>query len=456
MSVFGNGLAIVITLAVGYLIFKKYKPQPILLAAGLILLIAAELLGVKTILAEDKSTGFLLFDAFTYLKNTMSSSVSGTGLIIMTVGGYAAYMNHIGASDAMVRICIKPLKRIGSPYIVLALAYVVGQILNVFIPSAAGLAVLLLATMYPILIALGVSKLSAASVIATTACLDLGPASGTSNVASETAVISAMEYFLKYQMTVAIPVIIVIAVLHFILQKNADKKIGHVAAQAEVQVADDGKKKAPAIYALLPIIPLALLMLFNQFVISSISIDVIAAMLIGLTVSVLMEIAVRHDVKAVCKGTQAFFEGMGKQLAATVSLIFAADLFSKGLQAIGLINTIINAAQNVGLGAAPMTVIMVIIISATAFVTGSGVAAFSSFAALAPVVATSFGTNPVVLLVAMQLAAGLARSFSPVASCLIAPAAYADVSPMDVVKRTMIPMIAGIVVLLAADFIFFL
>ncbi len=455
MSVFGNALAIVITLAVGYLIFKKYKPQPVLLAAGLILLLAAELLGVKTILAEDKTTGFILFDAFTYLKNTMSSSVSGTGLIIMTVGGYASYMNHIGASDAMVRICIKPLKKIGSPYLVLAMAYVVGQILNIFIPSAAGLAVLLLATMYPILIALGVSKLSAASVIATTACLDLGPASGTSNVASETAALSAMEYFLKYQMALAIPVIIVITVLHFIINRNADKKMGHVVAQAEM-TAKVEDKKTPAIYALLPVIPLALLMIFNQFVISTISIEVIAAMMIGFAVSIFMEIAVRRDVKAVCKGTGSFFDGMGKQLSATVSLIIAADLFSKGLQAIGLINTIINAAQNVGFGAAPMTVIMVIIISATAFVTGSGVAAFTSFAALAPVVAEAFGAHPVVLLVAMQLAAGLARSFSPVASCLIAPAAYADVSPMDVVRRTMIPMIAGIVVLLAADFIFFL
>jgi len=57
---------------------------------------------------------------------------------------------------------------------------------------------------------------------------------------------------------------------------------------------------------------------------------------------------------------------------------------------------------------------------------------------------------------AMQLAAGIARSFSPVASCVIAPSAYADVPALDVARRNLIPMIAGIVVLVIADFVLFL
>ena len=147
---------------------------------------------------------------------------------------------------------------------------------------------------------------------------------------------------------------------------------------------------------------------------------------------------------------------MGKQFATTVTLIIAAELFSNGLQAIGLINTIIEGARNMGFGAVPMTVIMVIIISATAFVTGSGNAAFLSFSAVVPAISQSFGVDAVVLCLSMQLAAGIARSMSPVASCVIAPAAYAEVAPMEVAKRTFVPMLAGIIVLLVCDFIFFL
>lgn len=453
MNMAGNILGIIITLAVGYLIFKKYKPHTILLTAGLILLLAAQLLGISPIFKPEESTGFILFDAFEYMKNSMSKNTAAIGMIIMSVGGYAAYMNHIGAGEAMVGHCIKPLKKIGSPYIVLALSYVIGQILNIFIPSAAGLAVLLMATIYPILTALGVSKLSAVSVIATTACLDLGPASGATNIAAETSAIDTMTYFLKYQMGVAVPIIIAITIAHYFVQKNGDKKL---LSNTTAEVKQEGNKvTAPACYALLPIIPLILLMLFNSFAIKTISMNVITAMLIGLCISMILELFVKKDVKETCKGIQAFFNGMGKQFSTTVTLIIAAELFSKGLQSIGLIDAVIEGARTMGLGAIPMTVIMVLIISATAFVTGSGNAAFLSFSALVPAISQSFTIDAVVLCLSMQLSAGIARSMSPVASCLIAPAAYADVAPIDVAKRTFIPMAAGITVLLISDFIFF-
>ena len=456
MSFIGNVLGILITLAVGYLIFKKYKPHTVLLAAGLLLLLASQLLGIKPIFPPDEGTGFILFDAFEALKNSTAKNVAAIGMIIMSAGGYAEYMNHIGAGEAMVRLCVAPLKKIGSPYLVLALAYTIGQILNIFIPSAAGLAVLLMATIYPILTALGVSRLSAVSVIATTACLDLGPASGATNIASETSAIDTMVYFVKYQMSVAIPIILVITAVHFMIQKRADKAL---TAESPVQAdkkQPDTQHSVPACYALLPVIPLILLMVFNDFVVKSVSMNVVTAMLISLCISMILEIFVKRSPKETCKGIQAFFNGMGKQFATTVTLIIAAELFSNGLQAIGLINTIIEGARNMGFGAVPMTVIMVIIISATAFVTGSGNAAFLSFSAVVPAISQSFGVDAVVLCLSMQLAAGIARSMSPVASCVIAPAAYAEVAPMEVAKRTFVPMLAGIIVLLVCDFIFFL
>lgn len=455
MNVLGSVIGIAVTLTVGFLIFKKYKPQAVLLAAGMLLLFAAQLLGISPILKPEASTGFILFDVFEYVNQSTAKNAAAIGMIIMSVGGYAAYMNHIGAGEAMVRLCINPLKRIGSPYIVLALAYTVGQLLNIFIPSAAGLAVLLMATVYPILIALGVSRLSAVSVIATTACLDLGPASGATNIAAEASAIDTMTYFVKYQIGVSIPIIIAITVVHYFIQKRGDQSL---SAESIGEVVRQEKKgsSAPAVYALLPIIPLILLLLFNDFVIKTISMNVITAMMIGLFVSILLEIIIKRNVKDACKGIQAFFDGMGKQFSSTVTLIIAAELFSKGLQAIGLIDMIIESARSMGFGAVPMTIIMVIIISATAFVTGSGNAAFLSFSALVPAISSSFGVEAVVLSLSMQLAAGIARSMSPVASCLIAPAAYADVPPLDVAKRTFVPMAVGIVVLLVCDFVFYL
>lgn len=147
--------ALVVTVIVGYFILKNYKPQAVLFAGGIALMILASLFHTGAILEESAQTGFWFFDIFEYIKTVFASDASGTGLIIMAVGGFAIYMDKIGASNAMVSICINPLKKLNAPYLVLALSYVVGQFLNIFIPSAAGLSVLLMATLYPVLVELG-------------------------------------------------------------------------------------------------------------------------------------------------------------------------------------------------------------------------------------------------------------------------------------------------------------
>ncbi|WP_369686390.1 hypothetical protein [Photobacterium leiognathi] len=78
----------------------------------------------------------------------------------------------------------------------MALTYILGQFLNVFIPSAVGLAMLLLVALYPVLVEIGCTPVSVAAVLATTACLDLGPASGASNKAAEVIGIDVASYFI--------------------------------------------------------------------------------------------------------------------------------------------------------------------------------------------------------------------------------------------------------------------
>lgn len=69
---------------------------------------------------------------------------------------------------------------------------------------------------------------------------------------------------------------------------------------------------------------------------------------------------------------QVFFDGMGKQFAAVVTLIVAGETFAKGLTAVGAIDTIISGAQTFGFGVFLMTLVMVLIIALSAIVMGSG------------------------------------------------------------------------------------
>lgn len=366
------------------------------------------------------------------------------GLYAMAIGGFASYMNHTGASKTLVKLTIKPLYKLRSPYLVLALSYLIGQTLNLFISSAAGLGLLLMATIYPILVKLGVSRLSATAVIGTTACLDLGPSSGNSMMAAQYSGMDPTEFFAIYQMPVGGAAALVIAVLHFFVQRWFDRREGFVAGADEAVKSEKIEEAPPTAYAILPVLPLFLILTFSSLGIPSVKITVITAMLMTTAMAMLFELIRYRNIKKVFDSIQIFFDGMGKLMATVVTLIVAGETFAYGLQKIGMMDALIHGAQEAGFGAEGMTIIMTLIIAVSALIMGSGNAPFFAFSALAPMVAAKMGIAVVGMLVPMQLAAGIMRSMSPIAAVIVAVAGVSEVSPVDVAKRTAIPMLGAL------------
>lgn len=257
-----------------------------------------------------------------------------------------------------------------------------------------------------------------------------------------------------------------VTVLHYFVQKQFDKRAGHCPIKAREQIdaeaiaaiegdnsSSEAEEKVPSIYALLPIIPLFLILFFSSFAISWIKMNVITAMLISIFVSLVFEVIRYRAVKKVFDSIQIFFNGMGVQFATVVTLIVAGQTFAQGLKSIGAIDSIISAAQNSGFSPSMMIVAMTLIIIVCAVIMGSGNAPFFSFAALVPDVAKEMSIPAVLMLLPMQFASGLARSFSPITAVIVAISGIAQVSPIDVVKRTAIPMIGGLIVTVIMDFI---
>jgi DcuC family C4-dicarboxylate transporter len=91
------------------------------------------------------------------------------------------------------------------------------------------------------------------------------------------------------------------------------------------------------------------------------------------------------------------------------------------------------------------------LLGATALLTGSGNAALFSFAGMIPGIAGRVNASLESLMLPSQLAGGLFRSFSPVAGVIIAVAGTAGVTPFEIIKRTSVPMIAGVLATLAAS-----
>lgn len=447
-----------VTVWVAYLIYKKYKPQPVLVIGGFILMYVAVVLGYGKILAPKASTGAILFDTFQFMSQTLSSRAAKLGLNIMCVGAFARYMDKIGASRALVRMTIKPLLKLKSPYLVLAFSWILGLCIGLCINSASGLAMLLMVTVFPILVGLGVSRIAATAAVASTLCFDWSPSDTGTILSAETAGLNPVIYWTDYQVPIVIVAFFVVGVLFYFSQKYMDKKDGHIVTPMDVSdnvPSDDPADKAPAIYALLPIVPLALILSFSPLWITSVKVNIINAMMIGLAIGMIAEFIRTRNLKEVCAGVQAFFDGMGMQMANVVTLIVAGQVFAQGLMSMGVIDTLIKSSQNAGFSPMLMMVVMVSIIAISSVVMGSGNAPFFAFAALTPAVAQASGIAPVLFLLPMHFAASIARTCSPITAVIVVASGMGNVSPFDLVKRTFIPMCGAMLVNVGMTFFYY-
>ena len=457
-------LGVIITLAavaaIAYFVIKNYYPPIILLIIGLILLLIAGLTGTPPVGAKT-STHFFGFDLAQAFTDLMKSRLPGLGLNIMAIAGFSFYMNKIGASKALVKLCIKPLAAIRSPYLLLAVTYIVGQLMALFINSAVGLGLLLMASIYPLLVSLGVRRAAAAAVIASTCCLDLGPGSSNAMRAADLINTDVVTYFVQGQIPVAICVMIAVAAGHFLVQRWFDRREAAKgiddtpAGDTSDKTKDAFEGAGPVYYAILPILPLFLLIVFSPMVYSAVKLSLVTAIIVSVLIAFVVDLITRRSFKTSCKDSQSIFEGMGKVFTSTVSLICCAELFALGLTKLGGISTLIQlAASQEGSGLFLMLFIMLAIMIIATVVTGSGNSAFFAFSPLLPEAAASVGYNTIALVVPVQLAAGLSRAMSPIAGVVIAVSGISGITPIELIRRTIPVMIIGIIVNVAASLLF--
>ena len=453
MDFLGAILSLVVIVVAGRLLLKKYNPHAVLLVSGLLMLIIAQVLNYNLPLLKDP-TGFSGFDLFRYIKESFSKTNAGVGLMIMAIGGFVAYIDKIGASDVLVHVASKPLTFLKSkPYVAASLVIPIGQLLFVAIPSAAGLGLLLMASMFPILINLGVSRLSAVSVITATTAFGIGPASAITASATSIAGIDTIVFFLNNQIPVVWPLSVVMMITYYFVNRYFDKKDGFVK---EVEAPKGKELKAPLIYALIPILPIVLLIVFSKivsFFSVPISIDTTTAMFISLFIALVFELVRTRDIKAVLASLQTFWNGMGNIFKTVVTLIITADIFAKGLISLGFIDGLLVLAQNIGLGGVGIGIVMTIMIFLASMLMGSGNASFFAFGPLVPKIANKLGVESTSIILPMQLSASMGRTVSPIAGVIIATAEIANVSTLAIVKRNIIPLVIALLVMLVFHFI---
>lgn len=405
-------LGCILVLITLFLLIKRYEARMVLVAAGIVMCACA---------------GNPMAALNSFAKGMGSSMISSA----CSSMGFALVMRFTGCDKHLINFLAKGLTKVHFliiPGVVLATFAV-----NMALPSAAGTAAAAGAIFIPIMMGAGIHPaMAAAAVKCGTYGSMLNPGLAHNPFVAKIAGVGVMDVIaFHYKANIASLVIaaITITVIAYMTHENKD----HFAEGLELEE----NFKVNYLYALMPIIPIAILLLGSTKIVPVFKMGVAQAMIIGC----ILALAVTRTNPA--ELTKSFFDGMGKAYADIIGIIISAGVFVAGMNAMGLVKAFTNAMLNnpaiVKIAASVGPFLLGLIV-------GSGDAATFAFNEAITPHAADFGMTPVQMGSMATLGGTLGRTMSPIAGATIIVAGIAGVNPMEIAKRNALPMVLAMVV----------
>ncbi|RDE94792.1 C4-dicarboxylate ABC transporter [Aggregatibacter aphrophilus] len=417
-------VAIVGLVATIYLLIKKYETRTVLIGMGLLMaILTLNPMGALDAFAKSMTTGGLI-------------------MAICSSMGFAYVMKFTKCDSHLVHLLTKPMS--GLKFLLIPIATILTFFINIAIPSAAGCAAAVGATLIPVLRGAGVRPaMAGAAILAGTFGSLMSPGSSHPAMISEMSGLTVTEInfmHAPYTMTAAAIGVVILTLLALFLKDYGEE---HRQAYLAEQSTAEGKTNVNVLYALAPLIPLIILIIGGTSLQKTAGLEwtkmgVPQAMLIGAIYSIIVT-----RVSPV-KITEEFFNGMGNSYANVLGIIIAASVFVAGLNATGAVNSAIeflkHSNEYVRWGATIGPFLMGVI-------TGSGDAAAIAFNTAVTPHAAELGYTQVNLGMGAAIAGALGRTASPIAGVAIVCAGLTMVSPVEIIKRTAPGMIFALLFL---------
>ena len=427
-----------------WLLLKNRNAALILIVSGMLMTLLAWLIDAPGV--RQDFGGFILFSLQEWVAGAFSSRLAGSGLMVMLLFGYLEYMKSLKADSAFVYVMLQPLSVLRNyPTLACIVLIPIGTLLSYALPSAAAVGLLLVATLYPVLRSIGMGKLSILSIIVACTLLDLGLNSPNTIRAAGLLGMEVVEYT-RYQLQVVVPILIVITLVYFFfIRWDTRRQAGNqpVAQKASEEAVFDWNHDAPLYYALLPVLPLLLSVIFSAslpLVHERFYLSLNGALILSFLLAGLLDAVRTRSFKQSVSSMSVFWRGMGNGLTTIVVLIVAADIFAQGLLKMGVIDSMVSLAQSVKIGRVGITVMLSALTMFSTVITGSSTATFAAYGQIIPDVAFQFGADPLQLMLSVQLLTGIARALTPISIVMIAVAESVDVPPFKLLRFHVVPV----------------
>ncbi len=165
------------------------------------------------------------------------------------------------------------------------------------------------------------------------------------------------EFAFGTALPVSIFAILGIAVAHFFWQRYLDKKEG---VQVERLNADEIKTTAPNYYAILPLLPIIGVLIFDgKWGLPNL--HIVTVMVLCFIITAIVDFLRSFNAKQTFDNLVVAYRGMADAFAGVVMLLVAAGVFAQSLSTIGFITNLIDSAQSFGGSAFFMMLVLAVI-----------------------------------------------------------------------------------------------
>lgn len=375
-------------------------------------------------------------------------------LPIGTCMGFAHVLRHTGCDRHLVHLLLRPLRRVRSllvPGVVL-----VGVVVNVPIISQSSTAIAVGTVLVPVLQAAGVPPVTAGAALALGSSMGgelLNPGAPELRTVGEACGTTSMAC-IRYVWPLLLVHLAVTVPLFWLLNRPgpAEEPEAAPAAPGETEF------RVNVFKALVPLLPLLLLFLTalppgyrlvqvpREWLVAQDGGGSYDGRLIGLAMLIGVVVAALTTPAKAGAAARVFFEGAGYALTNVTSLIVAAGCFGKGVELAGLakpLEMIIAAAPGLLMPLAALAPL------AFGWLSGSGMATTQSLFGFYVEPAALAGADPVQVGAVVSLAAAAGRTLSPVAAVVLMAASLTGATPLALVRRMAIPLLAGLAALVA-------
>lgn len=430
---------------------KKLNVLTTMFWMGLIVLGIVTICTGVSVLGEN-TTGSKFIDLFESVANTFSTTLTGTGLPLMSVMAYVAYMEHLKASQLFSVLITKPVKKAKRVEILIAAVIGITYLLKLVVPSGIAVIALVVAILYPVMRACGLSRPTCASTVVLGAggCWNVTGAVPAFTAANITH-ISAVDYFMTKQVPMTIVIWAVTSVLAIIFSKIWDRKEGIVIDREALAAAEEQHFDIPKFYAALPLLPIVIIILFCGKILP-ITISVTAANFMAFFIAFLINFICAKDKMEAYSGTKEWFKGMGNFVVNALSIIIASSVFASAVKAVGGMNVIFDLFSQSASGVYVVGAIGAILACIIVVATGSIMATLPMFYNLYGTMCG--GTDFILLYRQMEASATLGSTLCPITAVMVFVSGETQVPVNVIIKRNLIPTLAALVVSIVFPILF--